>query len=742
MLQDAELRDVFFLDSDQGWAVGDRGVVLHTEDGGRHWQTQRTVESGQLESIHFVDANNGWVVGGTIHPYTHRTSCLVLRTHDGGCTWTQVPDLTLPALKYVRFFNGQQGWAVGNTSALYPTGIFRTEDGGRSWFTLPVGLTGKWTAADFLDPAQGAVAGLDGILGVVSTPHVTASRTPQLGNRPLRAMRLSRDRTGWLVGDGGLVMHTTDAGLTWQNLPSPLPPGVKDLFDFHALSVVGQEVWIAGAPGTVVLHSPDAGRTWELSRTDQPVPIYAMTFIDPDRGWAVGALGTVLSTRDGGRTWRRQRSGGTRIALLGIFSEPHRVPLELFAQQSGDGGYLGMVEILNRRDIELPSRDDASREDACQAALSIVGASGAEQSWRFPLRQQGLRFSSQELIDIWDRVNDGHAVALMEELVVRKIRQWRPEVIVTEAASPRGDRPLSHVINQLVQSAVMNAADGTWHPDHATVAGLQPWTVKKVFCATSDDGPATVMLNTSQLATRLGRSLAEQAADGYSLICSDYEKSPATMGFRLMHNGLPQSAGSKDVFSGIFLQPGGEARRQSSLPAAGNLDALMRSAQRRRNLEQLFEVTAGASSNAAAWLGQVDDLTKAMSPSSSGQILYQLGQRYRQAGQLELAAQALEQLVQRYPQNPLAESALVWLTQYYASGEIGWQLKRQTRFTTQVAGAVVQDARCQPGADGFLPYTDVRTHSPWCGAKHHSYRGAVGRSCHDRRCWIGSIRPS
>ena len=80
-----------------------------------------------------------------------------------------------------------------------------------------------------------------------------------------------------------------------------------------------------------------------------------MTFVDQDRGWAVGALGTILATRDGGRTWRRQRTGGTRVALLGFFSEAHRVPLEMFALQSGEEGYLGFAEILNRRDIELPS---------------------------------------------------------------------------------------------------------------------------------------------------------------------------------------------------------------------------------------------------------------------------------------------------------------------------------------------------------------------------------------------------
>ena len=38
LLPDAELTDVFFLDPEQGFAVGDRGVIWMTVDGGQSWQ--------------------------------------------------------------------------------------------------------------------------------------------------------------------------------------------------------------------------------------------------------------------------------------------------------------------------------------------------------------------------------------------------------------------------------------------------------------------------------------------------------------------------------------------------------------------------------------------------------------------------------------------------------------------------------------------------------------------------------
>ncbi len=682
MLEDADLREVFFLDADVGWAVGSRGLILHTEDGGRHWQPQRSPVTARLNCIFFVDNQTGWAAGGLVHPYTHYSSGVVLRTQDGGRTWTEVNGLTLPALKQVQFQDARFGWAIGNRSSMYPTGIFRTEDGGRSWTPLPAGISGSWLTGDFRDQRRGVVAGYNGQLAVIAAPNVKPSQTPELGPRPLRRISMVNEAFGWLIGDGGLVLQTHDGGLTWQMPPGRLPDGVNRFFDFRALAASGNSVWIAGAPGSCILHSPDGGASWQLQRTQQNLPIRSMTFIDPERGWSVGALGTILCTRDGGHSWRRQRCGGTRLALLGLFGEAAAVPMELFALQSGDEGYLGYAEFFGRRDVEIPPTGDALWEDRCHEALTAVGASGADCEWRFPLRQNGLRFSSKSIIDGWDRSNDGQATNSLEEMMVRKIRMWRPEVIVTEPSSPRGEHPLSHIINQLVLNAATQAADPTRYPDHMTVVGLEPWKAKKVFATALDQRTATVTVSTAQLGTRLGRSVAEQATEGYALVHTRFRLSPPALGFNLLLDELPQSVGSKDIFSGIFLQSGGEARRSAGHVAVGNLDALSKAAQKRRNLEQLLHSSNRTSADSASWIGQVHELTRGLSAASAGDVLSQLGQRYADAGQFELSAQAFQQLVERYPDHAMAEGALIWLIRYYSSGEIAWQLQRTTRFQT------------------------------------------------------------
>ena len=177
-------------------------------------------------------------------------------------------------------------------------------------------------------------------------------------------------------------------------------------FDFAALAVRGPKCWIAGSPGTRVFHTADAGRTWQSFPTGSIVPLRTIAFADDQHGWAAGELGTILATDDGGRTWRPQRSGGSRAALLCIFADPDDVPLELIARLSGNEGYRTAVEVLGRRDIEVAPRDDVPLADRLHEAVVGVGGSAADVAWRFPVRQAGLRIPARQIVEAWDRVGD------------------------------------------------------------------------------------------------------------------------------------------------------------------------------------------------------------------------------------------------------------------------------------------------------------------------------------------------
>lgn len=101
-------------------AVGSRGHILLSDDGD-HWKQVESPVRATLTSVFFIDAENGWAVG---HDDT------ILHTTDGGQTWTvqnYQPELEKPLLD-VLFLDAQHGFAPG------AYGLFeQTSDGGSHW---------------------------------------------------------------------------------------------------------------------------------------------------------------------------------------------------------------------------------------------------------------------------------------------------------------------------------------------------------------------------------------------------------------------------------------------------------------------------------------------------------------------------------------------------------------------------------------------------------------------------------
>lgn len=730
MQEDAELTDVCFVDPQRGWAVGDRGVIWSTVDGGRKWSLQDSGVSCRLESVCFIDANVGWVAGGASQPYTHATRGVLLHTRDGGRTWQRDATLLLPALKQVRFFNGVHGWAISESSALFPSGVVTTDNGGRTWSSLSAPAPQAWLAADFLDPHTGSVAGRLGALALVRRHALEPSQTPSLGLRGLHRLRLVGPTGGWLVGDGNTVLTTADLGRSWQTPEGDHAAVVGDEFDWRALEVRGSMLWIAGAPGTRVLHSPDGGRAWQAFGTGHVLPICDLCFVDERQGWAVGALGTILATDDGGHTWKRQRAGGTRAAVVGLFSEPAAVPLELFARLAGQEGYLSQVHLINRRDLEAARADSATLADRARAALVALGAHGAETAWAFPLRQAGLGLSAEQLVEGWNRAHDGHGIERLEAHLVRQIRVWRPDIVVTHATSPRGDDPLGHLLNQIVLRAVEQAGDATRFPEQLAQQGLEPWLPRKVVGSLPAGSLGSLNVTTAQLAPRLGSSLVDAADAARGLLADRFAPAPATLGFQLLVDRVPQGAGQQDFMSGLVHYPGSEARRlQADVPDEG-VDLMRRVAHKSRSLQAILSRADGRGLDPARFLAQITDLTSGLDDRAAGDVLFQLAQQYAQMGRADAAAETFQVLTERLPGHVLTPTALVWLVQFHASGETAW---RAARKTTSAPTAIPEAQLVQFASPlGQLARADLAVPPP------HAPKRAVDRS-HLSRAGLASL---
>ncbi len=670
---DARLNDVCFVDVQHGWAVGDCGVVWHTDDGGRKWEMQKSGVECNLRGVFFLDELHGWAAGGLAHPYTHTSTGVVLLTRDGGKTWTHNQKLFLPAVRQIGFFNPRQGWAIAYRSAMYPSGVFASDDGGRSWRPLPGGNPCGWTAADFLDSAHGIVAGGNGSLGLVRGNEVESLRSDAAELRGVLRAKLPSAAGGLLIGEGGLVQYVGLSGTAPQPVVG-LPKAARH-FDFAALAVRGPKCWIAGSPGSRVFHSTDAGRTWSVFDTGTTLPLRAMTFADDQHGWAVGELGTILATADGGRSWQSQRTGGGQAALLAVVAEADDVPLELLARLSGNEGYLSVVEALGRRDVEIAPRDDVPSADRLHEAVVRVGGCAALQAWQFPLRQPGLRVGSRQIVEAWDGVNGGHGIEALQARIVRAVRVWRPAAIVTCDARGESDDPLAGLVHQAVTQAVRQAADAAAFPEQIAEAGLKPWQVRQAFAAMPPGSRGSNDLSTAQFMPGLGRSLAEAVAEPRGLLQDRFSLSPPTLAFRSL-GGAGEAAPSerRDLLGGLGLTPGGPARRELPRPPVERLDVLQRVAQKRRYVQAILQ-KSGRTLSSEQLVAQLDELTRDLDADSAGQILYQLADQYYHSGRWPAAADTFQALVDRYPQHSLTPPALRWLVQYYCSAEAAWRVQ-------------------------------------------------------------------
>ena len=79
---DMELRGLSIVSPSVVWASGQRGTVVHTEDGGAHW-TRDTIPGAGALDLRAIAATSP----ATAHAISIGDSSRVYRTTDGGRTW-------------------------------------------------------------------------------------------------------------------------------------------------------------------------------------------------------------------------------------------------------------------------------------------------------------------------------------------------------------------------------------------------------------------------------------------------------------------------------------------------------------------------------------------------------------------------------------------------------------------------------------------------------------------------------
>ena len=676
---DATLHDVTFVGSRIGFAVGDRGVVWKTEDGGISWRLLPTPVDCSLRSACFLTDRIGWVVGGAITPYVHTDWGVVLYTEDGGEHWELLAEKTIPWLHDVQFFGLDHGVAVGETSHQFPNGILTTGDGGRTWLPMPGTSIGGQRVAAFTDETTGFVGGMRGAAAMIGGGQLLPSENRSFGLRGVNGIELQPDGIGWLVGDGGLVMSSDSGGIRWTEPATTLPRDLADFFDLHAVSTRGTLVWLAGSPGSVVWHSNDGGRRWERQFTEDTGPINALDFTSETHGCAVGAFGRIQVTTDGGATWHAVHGDGRRVALLSILGSAQNLSAKLVTRLAGEDGYRLAATAVARGDVGPDGHAHEGLDLHLQDALVSAGGCDSRIDWRLPLAAPGLHEDYERLVSQWRLLTDGRLPEVMLSSLVAELRTWRPDVVVIDQTQE--DDAVSTLIHAAVLQAVQHAAEPTRFPEQFELGGLTPWQVQRVFVRLPTGASGSIVLDPFQILPRQQRTLAMQA-DANAAKLPGSETTTGDEAYQLVWSADPSRESAANVrgfFAGLNLRGGGPARRDLPPITELDFDRLEELAQHQRNFESYTVRMLDDPRHAGQLVAQLKDVIGRAPADQAARQLWQLAGQYQRRSQWTLAEAALLELVKSYPREPISLEAMRWLLTFWTSEEMTWQrLRAQT----------------------------------------------------------------
>ncbi len=338
-LRNITLTDKFFdvwpTSPTRAFIVGDRGKVLLTEDGGRHFKRIDIGTNLGVFGIQMADDQNGYLCG---------QDGLVMRTRDGGKTWERLNSRTHLFIFGLAFPDRLHGFFVGDRAL-----VLSTTNGGESFskrqlqrlfpqeiadYALPYEEPVLYSAS-FLDVDHGWVVGELGRIWATENAGKTwneqqQSLVPQW-KRPLGpnddprfadfllptffSVSFRDPKNGAACGLEGWVVQTADGGKTWHFAhqadkpgapPDTLVPGAEILARDPLFSIDlfgGDQGITTGLTGTVLRLQPNGAWAHDPSVPGIPFTLSQVRFFDAQHGWIVG-YGTILYTEDGGKTWR------------------------------------------------------------------------------------------------------------------------------------------------------------------------------------------------------------------------------------------------------------------------------------------------------------------------------------------------------------------------------------------------------------------------------------------------------
>lgn len=274
-------------------AVGERGLIVLSDDSGKSWRQAKVPVSVTLTAVAFPTPRLGWAVG-------HYGA--VLHSRDGGETWEK----RLDGVKAAR---------------IVADGVPPNDSSPRVARLVEEGPDKPFLDLFFPTPETGFIVGAYGLM--LRTTDGGASWTSLTLDLPNPdALHLYAIRAGagslYIAGEQGLLLRSDDGGTSFHRLSTPY----RGSWFVAAVDEAGG-ILLAGLRGNA-FRSADRGESWRPVELPAPVSVTAV---------GRGPAGRLLLANQAGQIFAFPEAGGTMTPLS---APPLPVPTGLLA--TGDGG--------------------------------------------------------------------------------------------------------------------------------------------------------------------------------------------------------------------------------------------------------------------------------------------------------------------------------------------------------------------------------------------------------------------
>lgn len=270
-----DLEDVAPVSSQDIWAVGDDGLIVHYN--GTTWTTIPSPHGDRINALTMLSSTSGWAVGdgGKIIRYN-------------GATWTQVSSPVTDHLNGIWMVSETEGWAVGEAGKIIryngTSWSQFTDTGGNAWYDVQiVSSNDGWAVGN-----QGLIYRWNGTSWSLHTDS---------GGTVWRATTMRTASDGWAVGDQGLIYRWN--GTAWSESADVGGTNWRDV-------AIASETdgWAVGTGGIMYRWN---GASWSQFASPTTAGINDAEMLSSNLGWAVG---------DGGRIFRYRSSAYETSATL------------------------------------------------------------------------------------------------------------------------------------------------------------------------------------------------------------------------------------------------------------------------------------------------------------------------------------------------------------------------------------------------------------------------------------------